>query len=59
MSEYSESKGGFGQFFFSLAMMCIGFYMLLEKITVKSGFHKAIFVPACVVYLRLPKQHYS
>lgn len=33
-----ENKGSFGRFFFSFSMMCIGFYMLLEKITVKSNF---------------------
>ncbi len=32
------TSGGFGQFFIGLMMMCGGFYMLLNAITVSSGF---------------------
>ncbi len=32
------TSGGFGQFFIGLIMMCGGFYLLLNAITVSSGF---------------------
>lgn len=32
------TKGGFSQFFIGLGMMGVGFYMLLSKIVVSSGF---------------------
>jgi hypothetical protein len=32
------TSGGSGQFFLGLAMMCIGFYLLLNAIVVTSGF---------------------
>ncbi|SLM27615.1 conserved membrane hypothetical protein [Desulfamplus magnetovallimortis] len=33
------TTGGAGRFFLGFIMMCAGFYMLLNAITVRSGFH--------------------
>lgn len=33
------SEGGAGRFFLGFIMMCAGFYMLLNAITITSGFH--------------------
>lgn len=38
MNGAGGSSGGIGQFFIGLIMMCAGFYMLLNAITVTSGF---------------------
>lgn len=37
MSDSSENKNPFAQVFISFTVMCVGFYMLLEKITIKSS----------------------
>ncbi|NOQ63860.1 MAG: hypothetical protein GQ582_05055 [Methyloprofundus sp.] len=38
MNGAGGSTGGIGSFFLGIIMMCIGFYMLLNSITITSGF---------------------
>ena len=36
------TEGGAGRFFLGFIMMCAGFYMLLNAITIRSGFHMGL-----------------